>query len=286
MYDVIIIGAGPAGVSAALYAKRANKSVLVLYSGESQLEKAHMIDNYYGFPGGISGADLYNTGIAQAKELGVEVVNEEALNVAMNADMNYEVSTEGSTYEGKALVLSTGNKKVKPNIKGVDEFEGKGISYCAICDGFFYRKKNIAVLGNEAYALSEAEELENIAGSLVILTDGLDAPETDKYEVITKKIKEIAGEQKLTKVIFEDGSELELDGLFIAQGVAGGVDFAKKLGILTEGDRITVNDDMSTNIPGIFSCGDVTGGLLQICKAVYQGAEAGLAAVRYLKTKQ
>ncbi len=286
MYDVIIIGAGPAGVSAALYAKRANKSVLVLYSGESQLEKAHMIDNYYGFPGGISGADLYNTGIAQAKELGVEVVNEEALNVAMNADMNYEVSTEGSTYEGKALVLSTGNKKVKPNIKGVDEFEGKGISYCAICDGFFYRKKNIAVLGNEAYALSEAEELENIAGSLVILTDGLDAPETDKYEVITKKIKEIAGEQKLTKVIFEDGSELELDGLFIAQGVAGGVDFAKKLGILTEGDRITVNDDMSTNIPGIFSCGDVTGGLLQVCKAVYQGAEAGLAAVRYLKTKQ
>ena len=286
MYDVIIIGAGPAGVSAALYAKRANKSVLVLYSGESQLEKAHMIDNYYGFPGGISGADLYNTGIAQAKELGVEVVNEEALKVAMNADMNYEVSTEGSTYEGKALVLSTGNKKVKPNIKGVDEFEGKGISYCAICDGFFYRKKNIAVLGNEAYALSEAEELENIAGSLVILTDGLDAPETDKYEVITKKIKEIAGEQKLTKVIFEDGSELELDGLFIAQGVAGGVDFAKKLGILTEGDRITVNDDMSTNIPGIFSCGDVTGGLLQVCKAVYQGAEAGLAAVRYLKTKQ
>ncbi len=286
MYDVIIIGAGPAGVSAALYAKRANKSVLVLYSGESQLEKAHMIDNYYGFPGGISGADLYNTGIAQAKELGVEVVNEEALNVAMNADMNYEVSTEGSTYEGKALVLSTGNKKVKPNIKGVDEFEGKGISYCAICDGFFYRKKNIAVLGNEAYALSEAEELENIAGSLVILTDGLDAPETDKYGVITKKIKEIAGEQKLTKVIFEDGSELELDGLFIAQGVAGGVDFAKKLGILTEGDRITVNDDMSTNVPGIFSCGDVTGGLLQVCKAVYQGAEAGLAAVRYLKTKQ
>ena len=286
MYDVIIIGAGPAGVSAALYAKRANKSVLVLYSGESQLEKAHMIDNYYGFPGGITGADLYNTGIAQAKELGVEVVNEEALNVAMNADMNYEVSTEGSTYEGKALVLSTGNKKVKPNIKGVDEFEGKGISYCAICDGFFYRKKNIAVLGNEAYALSEAEELENIAGSLVILTDGLDAPETDKYEVITKKIKEIAGEQKLTKVIFDDGSELELDGLFIAQGVAGGVDFAKKLGILTEGDRITVNDDMSTNIPGIFSCGDVTGGLLQVCKAVYQGAEAGLAAVRYLKTKQ
>ena len=183
-------------------------------------------------------------------------------------------------------MLSTGNKKVKPNIKGVDEFEGKGISYCAICDGFFYRKKNIAVLGNEAYALSEAEELENIAGSLVILTDGLDAPETDKYEVITKKIKEIAGEQKLTKVIFEDGSELELDGLFIAQGVAGGVDFAKKLGILTEGDRITVNDDMSTNIPGIFSCGDVTGGLLQVCKAVYQGAEAGLAAVRYLKTKQ
>lgn len=286
MYDVIIIGAGPAGISASLYAKRANRSVLVLYSGESQLEKAHLIDNYYGFDGGISGKELYENGIAQARSLGVEVINEEALNVTMNASMNYEVSTAANKYEGKALIISTGNKKLKPDIKGVEAYEGRGISYCAVCDGFFYRKKSVAVLGNEAYALSEADELENIAGKLVILTDGKPAPETDKYEVITKKISEFVGEVKLSKVIFEDGSELELDGVFIAQGVAGGADFAKKLGVTLNGSDIKVNPDMSTNLKGVFACGNATGGLLQVCKAVYEGAEAGLSAVKYIKSKE
>ena len=208
MYDVVIIGAGPAGISAALYAKRANKSVLVLYHGESQLEKAHKIDNYYGFVDGITGKDLYDTGIEQAKALGIEVVEDEALNVTMNADMNYEIVTKENTYVGQALILSTGNKKVKPNIKGVEEFDGKGISYCAICDGFFYRKKNIAVLGNEEYALSEAGELENIAGSLVILTNGLPAPNTDKYEINTKKIKEIAGLKAENTAVIYSGKSL------------------------------------------------------------------------------
>ncbi len=286
MYDVIIIGAGPAGISASLYAKRANRSVLVLYSGESQLEKAHLIDNYYGFDGGISGKELYENGIAQARSLGVEVVNEEALNVTMNASMNYEVSTAANKYEGKSLIISTGNKKLKPDIKGVEAYEGRGISYCAVCDGFFYRKKSVAVLGNEAYALSEADELENIVGKLVILTDGKPAPETDKYEIITKKISEFVGEVKLSKVVFEDGSELELDGVFIAQGVAGGADFAKKLGVTLNGSDIKVNPDMSTNLKGVFACGNATGGLLQVCKAVYEGAEAGLSAVKYIKSKE
>lgn len=286
MYDVMIIGAGPAGISASLYAKRANKSVLVLYSGEAQLEKAHAIDNYYGFVGGISGKELYENGIKQARELGVEVVNEEVLNITMNASMNYEITTKLNKYEGKALIISTGSKKLKPDIKGVDTYEGKGISYCAVCDGFFYRKKSVAVLGNEAYALSEADELENIVGKLVILTDGKPAPETDKYEVITKKIKEFVGEIKLSKVVFDDGSETELDGVFIAQGVAGGADFAKKLGVTLNGSSIKVNEDMSTNLKGVFACGDVTGGLLQVSKAVYEGAEAGLSAVKYVKSKE
>jgi len=286
MYDVIIIGAGPAGISAALYAKRANKSVLVLYHGESQLEKAHLIDNYYGFDGGISGSDLYNEGIKQAKTLGAEVKNEEVLHITMNADMNYEVKTAENEYVGKTLILATGNKKLKPNIKGVDEFDAKGISYCAICDGFFFRNKTVAVLGNGDYALSEAADLENIAKKVYILTNGAPAPQTDKYEVITTQISEIKGEVKVSGVAFEDGAVLELDGVFVALGVAGGADFAKKLGIALDGDSIRVNGDMSTNIPGVFSCGNITGGLLQVCKAVYEGAEAGLSAVKYLKTKE
>ena len=286
MYDVIIIGAGPAGISASLYAKRANRSVLVLYHGESQLEKAHMIDNYYGFDGGITGTDLYENGIAQAKSLGVEVKNEEVLHISMNASMNYDVISADNKYEGKTLILSTGNKKIKPNIKGIDKFDGKGISYCAICDGFFYRKKRVAVIGNGDYALSEAGDLENIVEKLIILTDGLPAPETDKYEIITKKIKKIKGEERVGSVEFEDGSVLEINGLFVAQGVAGGADFAKKLGIALNGDSIKVKEDMSTNVPGVFSCGNINGGLLQVCKAVYEGAEAGLSAVKYLKSKE
>ena len=282
MYDVIIIGAGPAGISAALYAKRANKSVLVLYLGESQLEKAHMIENYYGFEGGISGTELYENGIKQARALGVEVKNEEALHIKLNGDMNYEVIAD-EVYVGKSLILSTGNKKIKPNIKGADTFEGKGISYCAICDGFFYRGKTVAVLGNGDYALSEAGDLENIVEKLYILTDGLEAPETDKYEIITKKITEIKGEIKIGSVEFEDGSSLTLDGLFVAQGVAGGADFAKKLGAALNGDNIRVDENMKTNLPGLFACGDTTGGLLQVSKAVYDGAQAGLSAVKFLK---
>ncbi|MBQ8980936.1 MAG: NAD(P)/FAD-dependent oxidoreductase [Eubacterium sp.] len=283
MYDVIIIGAGPAGISASLYAKRANKSVLVLYHGESQLEKAHMIDNYYGFVGGITGQQLYDDGIKQARELGVEVKNEQVTHIQMTASMTYEVVADSATYEGKTLILATGNKKIRPNIKSVADFEGKGVSYCAICDGFFYRKKTVAVLGNGEYALSEAGDLENIAAKVYIITDGLEAPQTDKFEVITKKIAEVRGDAKISTVVFDDGSELTIDGLFVALGVAGGADFAKKLGISLDGDSIKVNADMSTNIPGVYSCGNVTGGLLQVCKAVYEGAEAGLSAVKYLK---
>ncbi len=285
MFDVIIIGAGPAGISASLYAKRANKSVLVLYHGESQLEKAHMIDNYYGFPGGITGTQLYEDGIAQAKELGVEVKNEEALHISMNANMCFDVTTTEGQYEAKALILSTGNKKVRPNIKGIIDFEGKGVSYCAICDGFFYRKKSVAVIGNGDYAVSEAGDLENIVGSLKILTNGKPAPNTDKYEIIETPIKEIKGDAKVSSVVFENGQELEVNGVFVAEGVAGGADFAKKMGIAVNGDSIKTDEKMATNIPGVFSCGNVNGGLLQVCKAVYEGGVAGLSAVNYLKEK-
>ena len=201
----------------------------------------------------------------------------------MTASMTYEVVADSATYEGKTLILATGNKKIRPNIKSVADFEGKGVSYCAICDGFFYRKKTVAVLGNGEYALSEAGDLENIAAKVYIITDGLEAPQTDKFEVITKKIAEVRGDAKISTVVFDDGSELTIDGLFVALGVAGGADFAKILGISLDGDSIKVNADMSTNIPGVYSCGNVTGGLLQVCKAVYEGAEAGLSAVKYLK---
>lgn len=306
MYDIIIIGAGPAGISAALYAKRANLNVVVLYSGESQLEKAHKIDNYYGFPDGITGADLYANGIAQAKNLGIPVVNAEVTHIELTApapQTQYTVVAGGSEYTASALILATGNKKLRPAIPGILDFEGKGVSYCAICDGFFYRKKKVVVIGNGTFAASEANDLVHIASSVTILTDGKDDAELQKavssnpdlaakVTIDTRKIAKIHGNETGVKVgavefapdtADADGEKCETDGVFVALGSAGAVDFAKKLGLALNGDSIAANEKMATNAPGIFSCGNANGGLLQVCKAVYEGGVAGLSAVEYVR---
>ncbi len=286
MFDAVIIGAGPAGISAGLYLKRANKNVLILYHGESQLEKAHKIDNFYGFPLGITGKDLYINGINQAVNLGIEVRDLEVLSIQMNEKMEYTIRTSEEEFNSKVVILATGNKKLRPNIKGVKEFEGSGVSYCAICDGFFYRKKNVVVIGSGTYAISEATELKNVTPNVTILTNGLELNGKADIPVITKEIKEIVGEGRVSGVKFMDDTTLDVNGVFIALGEAGGADFAKKLGIYMEKDNIVVDENMRTNIPGVYACGNVVGGLLQINKAAYEGAKAGLDAVKYINEKR
>ena len=280
MYDVIILGAGPAGISASLYTKRANLETLILYNDESGLERASLIENYYGFKNGISGKELYKTGIEQAKNIGVEVKKEEVVKIENNIEY-FKIITTNNEYQTKNLILATGNKKNKPKIKGIEKFEGKGVSYCAICDGFFYRNRSISVLGSGNYAIAETNELINIADNITILTNGEKAPEfrADNVTIDTKEIEEIEGEDKVEEIKFKDGSTLKTDGIFVAQGVAGSSEFAKKLGIITNKDRIVVNENMETNIKGIYACGDCTGGLLQVSKAVYEGAKAGLQVI-------
>ena len=282
MYDVIIIGAGPAGISAGLYAKRAGANVVILYYGESNLDKAEKIDNYYGFINGIDGKALYNNGIEQAKNLEIEVINEEVLSIEKLNDL-FTVKTEKTEYSAKSVIISTGNKKLRPNIKGIIKLEGKGISYCAICDGFFYRNKNVVVIGNGKFAESEANDLKNIVNNVKILTNGLEMETDTNFETVTQKIKEIHGEDKVEYIEFEDGSKLDVDGIFIALGEAGGTDFAKKIGVMLNKDNIIVDENMQTNVDGLYSCGNVTGGMLQVCKAIYEGAKAGLAAAKYVK---
>lgn len=282
MIDIIIIGAGPAGISAGLYAKRANNNVLILYSGESNIEKAEKIDNYYGFENGISGKELYNIGIKQAQNIGIKVKREEVLHIELEENL-FKVSTTENDYIAKAVIIATGNKKIQPNIKGIDEFEGKGVSYCAICDGFFYKNKNVVVIGNGEFAINEANILKKIANNVTILTNGLNMPKTQEFNVIQSKIKEIKGGLRVQKIVFEDNSYIEVDGIFIALGEAGGADFAKKMGVFTKNDSIIVDENMQTNIKGLYACGNVNGGLLQISKAVYEGAIAGLAASKYIR---
>lgn len=284
MFDVIIIGAGPAGISASIYTKRANLKTMIIYQNNSNLEKAELIENYYGFAKGITGIDLYNEGIKQAENLGVELKEEEVINIKMNEN-GFEVITDKNEYKTKNIVLATGNKKNIPKIKGIQEFEGRGISYCAVCDGFFYRNKDIVVIGNGKYAIAETNELINLANQIIILTDGEKAPEfrADNVKIDTRKIEEIQGEKRVEQIKLEDNTIIKTDGIFVAKGVAGSNEFAKKLGIITNKDKIVVNEKMETNVPGIYACGDCTGGILQISKAVYEGTKAGLEVIKRVK---
>lgn len=283
LYDVIIIGAGPAGISAGIYVKRSGKKTLILHYGNSNLEKTKKIDNYYGFINGIDGKTLYNNGIEQAKKLDIDIKNEEVLNIE-KSENKFLVETVNEKYIGQAIIIATGSKKLRPNINGIERFEGKGISYCAICDGFFYKNKNVAVLGNGNFAINEVNYLKNIANNVTILTNGLEINNKNSniqnIKINTKHIKQINGETKLQNIEFEDGEKLDIDGIFIAIGEAGGANFAKNMGIILKNDNIVVDENMETNVKGVYACGDIVGGLLQVNKSVYEGAVAGLSAVK------
>lgn len=288
MYDSIIIGSGPAGITASLYMIRAGLKVLVISKNQSALDKAEKVENYYGFENGISGKELKDVGIKQAKNLGVEFLEKEVTSIKYSEN-GYEVivANQGlnEQYLAKTIVLATGTNRNKPRIKGLKEFEGKGISYCAICDGAFFRNKNVGVLGNGDYAISEIQELIPIVKSVTMYTNGLDPIEyrVDNVNINTKKIRKFRGNNVIKEIEFEDDTREEINGIFIAQGVATSTDFAKKLGAMIENNYIVVNDKMETTIPNIYACGDCTGGLLQISKAVYEGTVAGLEVIRKLK---
>ena len=280
MYDVIVIGSGPAGITAAIYAKRRNLSILVISKGIGALQKAEKIDNYYGFENGISGKELYENGIKQAKNLGIDFIEDEIINIEYINQ--FTIETVNSKYEAKAVILATGVSRNVPNIKGIKEFEGKGVSYCAVCDSFFYKGKDVAVLGDGNYAIHEFETLKPIASSVTILTNGNAMVENrdSSIEVNSKKIREFRGDTKLEEVEFEDNTIQNLNGVFIAMGTASSSDLARKIGARIENNNIVVNENMETTVPGLFACGDCTGGLLQISKAVYEGAKAGLAVLK------
>ena len=285
MEKLIIAGAGPAGVSAALYAVRSGITPLVLHKGGGALEKAVKIENYYGLPHPVTGAELYKNGLKQLESFRVPVVEEELL--AVEYDGDYTVRTTEHTYHSKALILATGAKRNPLALKELKKYEGSGISYCAVCDGFFYRGKEVAVLGNGPYALHEAKVLEPLAAKVTILTNGKEADfngeDTASIQIETKKVISAGGDETLSYVQLEDESRLPISGLFVALGTADSTDIARKLGLIIENNHILIEPDTSTPLPGLYAAGDRTGGMLQIAKAVYEGAMAGTRAVNYLK---
>lgn len=291
MGKVLVLGAGPAGVSAALYARRGGAEVTVLHKGlgTGALGRAEKIENYYGLAEPVTGAELERRGIAGAVALGIDFVEDELVELGYRADFKgYKARSAKAEYEAEAVIIAAGTSRKTLLLPGLKELEGHGVSYCATCDAFFYRGRTVAVLGAGDYALHEVEALLPHAAKVYLFTQGEEVS-TDKIpagvEVCQGTLAALQGEARVEKAVFEDGSELPLDGLFIALGTAGSTELARKMGVMLENGNIKTDEHMATNVPGIFAAGDCTGGLLQIAKAVYQGAEAGLAAVRYLRNR-
>ncbi len=283
MPKAIIIGAGPAGISAALYIKRAGMDVTVISSKGGALLKAEHIENYYGFPEGISGAQLYENGIMSAKRLNADFVEGEA--VSLSYDGKFLVRAAGREYPADAVLLATGASRLAPPVSGISEFEGRGVSYCAVCDGFFFRSKAVGVLGSGEYALNEVKELLPLAASVTVFTNGEQPAVKFPAEVgvVTEKIKCLGGDDILRFAELENGEKVGINGMFIAYKTAGSTALARKIGAAADSGRIKVDENMQTSVKGLYAAGDCTGGLLQISKAVYEGAKAGTEIIKYLK---
>ena len=283
MPNIVIIGSGPAGVSAALYAVRAGVDTTILTKGPGALDRAEKIENYYGFAQPVSGAELERRSIENAKRLGVNVVTAEAVGLTYTDKLTVE--TVGADYPADAVILATGASRATPRIPGLAGLEGHGVSYCATCDAFFYRGKDVAVLGSGEYALHEVQALLPVAKSVTLLANGqpLTAEFPAEVAVRPEKVEAILGEQRVSGVQLAGGETVALDGVFVALGVAGSTALARKLGAEVDGNRIVTDEHMMTTLPGLYAAGDCTGGLLQVAKAVYEGAVAGTEAAKALR---
>ena len=264
MPNIVIIGGGPAGLSAAIYAVRAGMQATVLYKDGGALAKTDKIENYFGFIEPVSGAELLERGQKQTERLGAVLRQTEVTGIEYAAQ-GFTVKTADGVFDADAVILATGSPRAVPKIEGVAAFEGRGVSYCAICDAFFYRGKDVAVLGQGEYALEEARVLLPVAQSVTLLTDGSEAPADlpDGLRVETRKVSAIEGDELVSRVAFAEGESLRVSGVFIAYGTASSGDFARKLGAQLDGTRIKecgevrekVKKAPHTSVCGAFLCG-------------------------------
>lgn len=282
MYDVIVLGKGPAGIQAAVYIKRSNLNVLIIGKDGGALSKTDKIANYYGFSQ-ISGPELLEQGFKHAQSLNIEIVSEEV--TGLSYGLEYTVTTTHNTYQSKAVIIATGSPRATIKIPNLKELEGKGVSYCAICDAFFYRKKIVGVLGHGDYAAQEAHELVNVADEVIVFTNGLEPTGQfdPRVKFVKDKIKNLVGIDRLQAITLDNDSTIEISGLFIALGSASATDLALKIGALVENNKIVVDEKKQTNVPGLFAAGDCTPGIMQIAKAVGDGCIAGLETIAYIR---
>lgn len=303
MREVIIIGSGPAGFTAAIYAARAELSPLLFASQVSmggELMNTTEVENFPGFPEGIQGPDLMQKMQAQAERFGTEVVYDDITEVDFSGDIKRVTDSTGTVHEARTVIYATGSAYRKLGIEGEDRLSGHGVSWCATCDGFFFREKTIAVVGGGDSAMEEATFLTRFAEKVYVIhrRDELKASkimqqrafDNEKIEFIwNSEVAEIIGEDSVNRLRLRDtvdGSErdLDIDGLFIAVGNDPRTHLVHgKLDLTDEGTVAVIGRSSATSVPGVFAAGDVTDPTYrQAVTAAASGTIAALDAEHYL----
>ena len=301
-HQLIIVGGGPAGLSAGLYASRSKLDILLIEKAVlgGQILNAEMVENYPGFPQGISGSELGALIAQQATKYGLLTVFAEVQGIEIRGGEKI-VSTSEGQFKAKAVIIAGGSEYSKLDVPGEEEFTGKGVSYCAMCDGAFFRDQVVAVVGGGNVALNDALFLTGFASKVIvihrrdqlratkILHDRAFANPKIKFlwdtvvESITgdKLVKEI----RLRNVKTGKGSSLEVSGVFVAVGLRPNTGYLKGLLTLDEGGFISVNGQTETGVPGVFAAGDIrAGSIRQVVSAAGDGATAAIAAERFLSS--
>jgi thioredoxin reductase (NADPH) len=303
VYDVIVIGAGPAGLNAAIYAKRAGLSVIVLekMGAGGAITKSWEVENYLGFPSikGMELAEKFAEHGAKYAEIRSFEEIEKIEKIERGKTGIFKVKSSGGEYEGRAIVIATGSSYKKLEVPGELKFNGKGVSYCATCDGYFFRGKKVAVVGGGNTALTDAAYLHDVGCDVIMIhrRNEFRAEKAVQQKIFDRKIKvlwdgivlEVKGENKVSGLRLKNvktgaESDLAVDGVFVAVGEVPQNGIAKMLGVeLTEAGYAKTDKRQRTSIPFVYAAGDITGELKQLIVAAAQGAVAATSAGEDLK---
>ncbi len=293
VYDVIILGSGPAGLQAAIHAARAKVSVLVLGKpSKSSLHRAH-IENYCCMER-TAGDELLQQGIQQAEAAGSRFLHEDVVKVSLE-DQWFNLRNEsGEDLRCRALILALGISRNKLRVRGEKELLGRGVSYCVDCDAGFFRGEPVAVVGNESAAASGALTLLLYASEVHLVCDQMEVSQSLAHQIKESginlhegcKVTEIIGQEQVEGLLLDDGSRLEVRGVFIELGAKTAVELVSELGVAMDPDApqfIATDKRQKTNIAGLYAAGDICGLPWQLAKAVGEGCVAGIEAAAYTK---
>ncbi|MCS7084042.1 MAG: thioredoxin-disulfide reductase [Aquificaceae bacterium] len=305
VFDVAIIGAGPAGASAALYTARGGLSTLVLYRAEADgaLGVTQQIENYPGIRGPLSGYELLKLMRDHAKDFGAKFVRGKVIATELNSDVKKLYTQDGREFKARAVIIASGAMERTSKLIGEEEFLGRGVSYCGICDAAFFKDRPVAVIGEDDYALEETHFISRFASKvyLVVPSSKVKAPKEALDEVLHQGV-ELMLHQRILKIEGDQGGvkglslqdlktkekrELSVDGVFIFMGGnKPSVDFLMNQVEMTNEHCIVVNEEMMTSIPGVFAAGDVLcTNIKQAVIAAADGVKAALAVDKYLNKK-